>query len=430
MPTCGWLMIGVSNSAPRLPVLVSVNVPPDSSSGLDLAGPGPRGQVGDLAGQAAQVEVAGVVDDRHHQAALGVDRDAEVLGVVVGHLRVGRVDHGVDHRVDLERLHRGEREERQEAQLDALAAPRSPAWPAARSRAIAVTSASTTVVSWADVCRDSTIRWAITWRGRDIRWVVPRSADGRSPAGTVPTARPWAAGRAVARAGPGGAAAGGRGAARGRGCRGLLGGLGLAPGAGRVEDVLLADPPADAGAGHGLQVDAVLGGELADQRRHVRAVTAGGQRGGRRELAALILRGSLRRRLLRRGRRERRLRGAGRYDLRLVRRLRRGRGWAGGDQGGAGGARCRRCRPRSRLAGDPLSRCGPGPAGSTVGAASAAPARPAGRPRRGRRTQRARPARRNRRTARPRPPRSPRAARPLPRSRPRRPRCRAGHRRR
>ena len=27
-------MIGVSNSAPRLPVLVSVNVPPDSSSGL------------------------------------------------------------------------------------------------------------------------------------------------------------------------------------------------------------------------------------------------------------------------------------------------------------------------------------------------------------------------------------------------------------
>src|SRR6266436_5393965 len=32
--TCGWLMIGVSNSAPRLPVLVSVNVPPARSSGL------------------------------------------------------------------------------------------------------------------------------------------------------------------------------------------------------------------------------------------------------------------------------------------------------------------------------------------------------------------------------------------------------------
>ena len=35
-PTCGWLMIGVSNSAPRLPVLVSVNVPPARSSGLTL----------------------------------------------------------------------------------------------------------------------------------------------------------------------------------------------------------------------------------------------------------------------------------------------------------------------------------------------------------------------------------------------------------
>ena len=39
MATWGWLMMGVSNSAPRLPVLVSVNVPPASSSGatwLDL----------------------------------------------------------------------------------------------------------------------------------------------------------------------------------------------------------------------------------------------------------------------------------------------------------------------------------------------------------------------------------------------------------
>jgi hypothetical protein len=33
MPTCGWLMIGVSNSAPALPMLVIVNVPPESSSG-------------------------------------------------------------------------------------------------------------------------------------------------------------------------------------------------------------------------------------------------------------------------------------------------------------------------------------------------------------------------------------------------------------
>ena len=41
-----------------------------------------------------------------------------------------------------------------------------------------VTSTSTTVVSCAEVCSDSTIRLAMTWRGRDIRLVVPRSADG------------------------------------------------------------------------------------------------------------------------------------------------------------------------------------------------------------------------------------------------------------
>jgi hypothetical protein len=43
---------------------------------------------------------------------------------------------------------------------------------------MAVTSASTTVVSWAETCSDSTIRWAMTWRGLDIRWVVPRSEEG------------------------------------------------------------------------------------------------------------------------------------------------------------------------------------------------------------------------------------------------------------
>ena len=36
MPTWGWLMIGVSISAPREPVLVIVKVPPESSSGAIL----------------------------------------------------------------------------------------------------------------------------------------------------------------------------------------------------------------------------------------------------------------------------------------------------------------------------------------------------------------------------------------------------------
>src|ERR1700761_5925004 len=94
----------------------------------------------------------------------------------------------------------------------------SRAWKAAlarsRSRAMLVTSASTTVVSWAAVCSDSTIRLAMTWRGRGIRWGVPRSA-----------------------------------------CR--------------LEHVLLPDPAADPGAGDGLERHRVLHGQLAHQRRHV-----------------------------------------------------------------------------------------------------------------------------------------------------------------
>src|SRR3954447_5659352 len=47
-----------------------------------------------------------------------------------------------------------------------------------RSREIAVTSTSTTVVSWALTRSDSTIRWAITLRSRDIGSVLPRNGDG------------------------------------------------------------------------------------------------------------------------------------------------------------------------------------------------------------------------------------------------------------
>ena len=40
-----------------------------------------------------------------------------------------------------------------------------------------VTSTSMTVVSWAEVCSDSTMRVAISLRRRDIFSVVPRLAD-------------------------------------------------------------------------------------------------------------------------------------------------------------------------------------------------------------------------------------------------------------
>src|SRR5579875_2087818 len=67
-----------------------------------LPGPGTLRQVADLARQPADVQVARVVDDRHHEAALGVHRDAEVLGVMVGDLVP--IEHRVELRVHLERL--------------------------------------------------------------------------------------------------------------------------------------------------------------------------------------------------------------------------------------------------------------------------------------------------------------------------------------
>ena len=56
---------------------------------------------------------------------------------------------------------------------------------------------------------------------------------------------------------------------RGGGCGRRCGGCRCAAALGGLEHVLLADAAADAGAGDGRQVDAVLGGELADERRDV-----------------------------------------------------------------------------------------------------------------------------------------------------------------
>ena len=108
---------------------------------------------------------------------------------------------------------------------------------------MAVTSASTTVVSWAETCSDSTIRWAMTWRGRDIRWVVPRSEEGTTAGrGAAVAAEPGAGRRSLRLDG------GLRGLTglRRLGGRRRLGGLRGALGAGGLDDVLLADATADA----------------------------------------------------------------------------------------------------------------------------------------------------------------------------------------
>ena len=67
-----------------------------------------------------------------------------------------------------------------------------------------VTSTSTTWVSCAEPCSDSTIRVAMILRSRDIFTVVPRNGDGADP-----DAVPEAAGAAAAGAAAAGAAAAG-----------------------------------------------------------------------------------------------------------------------------------------------------------------------------------------------------------------------------
>ena len=207
----------------------------------DLVGPGPLGHVGDPPRQPGEVEVTGVADDRHDQPPLGVHGDAQVLGVVVGD-RAGSVS------------------------IDALtfgcaAAPRpwparrtagttasrrawrgSRPWPRRAARAIRVTSTSTTVVSCAEICSDSTIRCAMSARSRDSFSVRPRSGLGS----TLGRGRPQPA-------------AAGSGCAGGRACRAS---------AAASTSCLRIRPPTPVPVTVG-QVDAVLGGELAHQRGDV-----------------------------------------------------------------------------------------------------------------------------------------------------------------
>ena len=91
-------MIGVSNSAPPLPVFVIVKVEPLSSSGLTLLSR-VRQQIVDALGQPGDIEVPGVLDHGHEQAARRVHRDADVLDVVVGDVLA--LNGGIDLRVGL-----------------------------------------------------------------------------------------------------------------------------------------------------------------------------------------------------------------------------------------------------------------------------------------------------------------------------------------
>jgi hypothetical protein len=62
--------------------------------------------------------VVTIANDRHDEAALGTDRDADVVIVLVDD--VGAVDFGIDGGNFLQRLHAGAHEEAHEAELHAV----------------------------------------------------------------------------------------------------------------------------------------------------------------------------------------------------------------------------------------------------------------------------------------------------------------------
>ena len=176
--------------------------------GRDLVGAGPLGQVGDLRAIPARLRSPASWMTGHEQAALGVHGDAEVLGVVVGDRAGLLVDGGVHRRVRLERLDRGLREERQERELHALAGLEVGLGLLPQAGDL-VTSASTTVVSCALTCSDSTMRWAMTARSRDIFSVAPahrgvgRRRGRRRPGAGAGGCRGWQRGPRPARRRPG-----------------------------------------------------------------------------------------------------------------------------------------------------------------------------------------------------------------------------------
>ena len=78
MAISGTLMMGIVRMEPVQPVLSTVNVPPLISLDLELADAGARGEVVHGPVEAVDAQLVGARDDRHHQAVLDGDRDADV----------------------------------------------------------------------------------------------------------------------------------------------------------------------------------------------------------------------------------------------------------------------------------------------------------------------------------------------------------------
>ncbi|EME96437.1 ABC transporter ATPase, partial [Streptomyces mobaraensis NBRC 13819 = DSM 40847] len=270
----------------------------------DLARADLARQLRRLLGDARDVEVTRTLDDRGHQALLRVDGDADVLGVEVGDGALVLVDPGVDDRVGLQRLDGGLDEERHRGELDALAGGE------------AVLGLGAHPHDLGDVHLDHGAELGLAVQR--LHHVVGDDLAHARHLDRLTAQRGRLQGRGLG-------SGGGRG---GRGRRGL-GGLGGG------QDVLLADAATDAGALDAREVDAALGGELADERGHVGALGVG--HGGGRGLGGRSRGG-----------------GRGRSRSRSGRGL-RGRGRSGGRSrsrsGGRGGSRSRGSGRGSRSGG-------------------------------------------------------------------------------
>ena len=113
-------MIGVSNRAPTEPMLVMLKVPPESSSGPILPLRVRSATSAILPARPARFRLPASAMTGNQQALVGVHRDRQVLGVVVGDFLLVLVVGRVDLRVLLQGLGDGLGDEGQEGQLDAV----------------------------------------------------------------------------------------------------------------------------------------------------------------------------------------------------------------------------------------------------------------------------------------------------------------------
>ncbi len=181
MPTCGGFRIGVLISEPKTPPLVMVKVPPFRSSSVSVPSPARFAKSRIASSMSAKRHRVGVAEHRHDQAALGADRHADVVVVLVDDLVA--LDLGVDRREGLERADRRLDEERGDAEADAVLLLEAPPCGARAASITAVMSTSLKVVSMAAVCCASTRRRAMVARRLVMRSRVSLRAPARARRG-------------------------------------------------------------------------------------------------------------------------------------------------------------------------------------------------------------------------------------------------------